>query len=67
MTTVEVLMDDAERTRLVGQAHFTRQRRIATALAGWRKHARKNQIGENEIAMMAESLESRLEAVTKAA
>lgn len=42
-------------------------REIASALVDWRDRARWNRIGESEIAMMAESIEPRLEAVAKAA
>ena len=37
--------------------------RIASAFAGWREAARRNQIREQEITMMAESIGPRLEAV----
>jgi serine/threonine-protein kinase HipA len=36
---------------------------VASALAGWRDVARRNQVAEREIRLMAESIEPRLEAV----
>jgi len=45
----------------------TRIGQIAGTLAEWRAAAHKNQIGEQEIPMMAESIEPRLEALHKAA
>ncbi len=41
--------------------------RVARALAGWRDAARRNQIGEREIALMAESIAPRREAVVQIA
>ncbi|BCJ38513.1 phosphatidylinositol kinase [Actinocatenispora thailandica] len=58
------LADDCSLT--LGQAR-ERIGRIASALTGWREQARRNRIGEHEIAMMAESIEPRLEAVAAAA
>lgn len=43
-----------------------RMRSIASSLAGWRDQARKRQISEQDIAMMAESIEPRLEAMVQA-
>lgn len=43
-----------------------RMRGIVSALADWRDTARKNRIGEGEIAMMAEAIEPRLDAVAQA-
>ncbi|WP_454836928.1 type II toxin-antitoxin system HipA family toxin [Rhodococcus qingshengii] len=45
-----------------GQAR-ERMSRVAGALAGWRDAARKNNIREQEITMMAESIQPRVEAV----
>lgn len=39
---------------------------VASAMSRWRGRARRNQISEHEIATMAESIEPRLEAVTRA-
>lgn len=44
-----------------------RMRRVAGAVAGWRHAARKNGVREQEITMMAESIQPRLEAVRAAA
>lgn len=41
-----------------------RMSNLTEALAEWRHAARKNNIREHEIAMMAESIQPRLEAVT---
>ena len=42
-------------------------RRITVALSGWRGQARANRVPEREITMMSESIEPRLEALTRAA
>ena len=49
-----------------GQAR-QRMVRIASSLADWRDRARRNRINEQEIALMAESIEPRLAAVHKGA
>ncbi|WP_315584948.1 type II toxin-antitoxin system HipA family toxin [Actinomyces viscosus] len=41
--------------------------RLAASLSGWRGQARANRVPEREITMMAESIEPRLEALTRAA
>lgn len=41
--------------------------RITVSLSGWRGQARANRVPEREITMMAESIEPRLEALTRAA
>lgn len=41
--------------------------RISASLSGWRGQARANRVPEREITMMAESVEPRLEALTRAA
>lgn len=38
---------------------------VATSLPGWRDRARANRIPEREIAMMAEAVEPRLEALER--
>lgn len=41
--------------------------RVADALAGWRDAARQNRVPDREIALMAESIEPRLDSVARAA
>jgi len=40
--------------------------RVAVSLAGWRDYARRHGIAERELTMMADAIEPRLEAVTRA-
>lgn len=63
MTIIEVLVDEAGWPRTVGRA----LRDIVSALTDWRDVARKNRIAEREIAMMADAIGPRLEAVASAA
>ncbi|OZM73653.1 phosphatidylinositol kinase [Amycolatopsis antarctica] len=63
---VDGLLALAEDCSLTVDQSRERMRGIASALIGWREQARKHRIGEREIAMMAESIDPRLEAVAKA-
>jgi serine/threonine-protein kinase HipA len=63
---IEGLLALAEDCSLTPEAARERMRRVAVSLAGWRDRARKNQIADREIAMMAESIERRLESVGEA-
>ncbi|MGW8567891.1 type II toxin-antitoxin system HipA family toxin [Isoptericola sp. NPDC055881] len=64
---VDGLLALAEECSLTVDQARERMARTASALAGWRDQARRHQVGEHEIAMMAESVEPRLEAVARAA
>jgi serine/threonine-protein kinase HipA len=61
------LLDLAEDCGLTVAHARERMERVVGAVTGWRDVARKNRITEREIAMMAESIDPRLEAVNKAA
>lgn len=63
---IEGLLALAEDCGLTPEAARERMRRVAASLAGWRDRARENQIADREIAMMAESIERRLESVGEA-
>lgn len=63
---VDGLLALAEECNLTTSQARERMRGIASALADWRGQARRNRIGEREIAMMAESIEPRLAAVARA-
>lgn len=60
---IDGLLALAEDCSLTSEQARGRMCRIAEALSGWRDTARRNRIGEHEIAMMAEFIEPRLEAV----
>ncbi|MFV0535177.1 MAG: type II toxin-antitoxin system HipA family toxin [Cumulibacter sp.] len=62
----EALLALAEECGLSAGRADERIRRIAGAMAGWRDAARRNQVREQEVAMMAESIDVRLEAVRAA-
>ena len=59
----EALVALAEECGLRTDQARERIRRVGGAMAGWRDAARRNQIHEQEIMMMAESIDVRLEAV----
>ena len=61
---VDALLAFAEECGLTPDRARARMRSIATALGTWKEQARSNGIREREIAMMADSIEPRLEAVT---
>ncbi|GAA1143878.1 hypothetical protein [Ornithinicoccus hortensis] len=61
MTTVEVLVDEAD-SLSPAQAR-ERMVRVAESVAGWRDAARRNGIREQEVTLMVESIETRLDAV----
>lgn len=63
---IEGLLVLAEDCGLTVRAARRRMSDIAASLARWRERARSNRIPEREIAMMAESIGPRLEAVARA-
>ncbi|GAB96062.1 serine/threonine-protein kinase HipA [Kineosphaera limosa] len=63
---VEGLRALAQECSLTADQAAERMRRVASALLDWREQARRHRISEHEIATMAESIEPRLQAVTKA-
>lgn len=63
---VEGLLTLAEDCSLTITQARGRMSRMASSLTGWRDQARRNKIAEHEIALMAESIESRLQAVAEA-
>lgn len=63
----DALLVFAEECGLTSEHARSRMRAVATVFATWKERARSNGIREGEIAMMAESIEARLEAVTAAA
>lgn len=63
---IEGLLALAEECSLTPQAARERISHIAAHLSGWRGRAKENQISDREIAMMAESIDPRLEAVVQA-
>lgn len=63
---VEGVLALADECSLTPEAARERISHIAAHLSGWRGRARENQISEREIAMMAESIDPRLEAVAQA-
>lgn len=69
MTTIEIdgLLAIANDYRLTQSEARERIRRIAASMSGWRGQARANRVPEREITMMSESIEPRLEALTRAA
>ncbi|WP_226345826.1 type II toxin-antitoxin system HipA family toxin [Agilicoccus flavus] len=62
---VDGLLALAEDCSLTIDQARDRVRGVAASLAGWRDGARRHRIGESEIAMMAESIDLRLEAVAR--
>ncbi|MCD2115056.1 type II toxin-antitoxin system HipA family toxin, partial [Rhodococcus rhodochrous] len=63
----EALLALAEDCSLNAAQARARMRRVAGALSGWRDAARNNGVHTQEITMMAESIQPRLEAVLAAA
>nr|WP_269330594.1 type II toxin-antitoxin system HipA family toxin [Kineosporia babensis] len=63
---IEGLLALAEDCSLDLAAARQRLSHVAAALADWREQARRNKVAEREIAMMAEAIEPRLEAVVTA-
>lgn len=63
---VDGLLALAEECSMTPEQGRERMGRVAEAVMGWRDLARTNQISEHEIAMMAESIQPRLDAVVKA-
>lgn len=62
----QALLALAQECDLSAEQASERIRRIGDAMADWRDAARNNQIREQEITMMAESIQARLEAVMTA-
>lgn len=63
----EALLPLAEECSLTAEQGRERIHAVVDALTGWKECARSNGIGEREITTMAESIETRLDAVTAAA
>ena len=63
---VDGLLAFADECGLTTRQARQRMRHIAGALTGWRDIARGNRIGGQQVAMMAESIEPRLEAIATA-
>jgi serine/threonine-protein kinase HipA len=63
---VDGLLALADHCDLKSEQARARITHVATAMTGWHDAARRNRIGESEIAMMAEAIEPRLEALAKA-
>ncbi|PSL00849.1 serine/threonine-protein kinase HipA [Murinocardiopsis flavida] len=63
----DALLAFAEECSLTASQARERMHRVAGALATWREQARTNGVREQEITMMAESIQQRLEAVLAAA
>ena len=64
---IDGLLAIANDYRLTQSEARERIRRITVPLSGWRGQARANRVLEREITMMSESIEPRLEALTRAA
>ena len=64
---VDALLAFAEECGLTPGHARNRMQAVAAALATWKERARSNGIREREVAMMAESIETRVESVTAAA
>ena len=64
---IDGLLAIANDYRLTQSEARERIRRITASLSGWRGQARANRVPEREITMMSESIEPRLEALTRAA
>ena len=64
---IDGLLAVANDYRLTQSEARERIRRITVSLSGWRGQARANRVPEREITMMSESIEPRLEALTRAA
>ncbi len=63
---VEGLLTLADDAGIVADEARERISHVVAALAGWQDHARHHGIAEREITMMADAIEPRLEAVTRA-
>lgn len=59
----EALLALAERCSLSPAQARERTARVTGSLAGWREAARRNGIREQEVTMMVESIDTRLDAV----
>ena len=64
---IDGLLAIANDYRITQSEARERIRRITASLSGWRGQARANRVPEREITMMSESIEPRLEALTRAA